>query len=59
MTTATKKTRSPEYVAAFAAWYAADQALILAEMDRQTAETSYLDNANHYSVSRESVISVS
>jgi hypothetical protein len=47
--TTTKKTRSPEYAAAFAAHYAAQQAHAFAEMDRQSAEVAYLNNANRYS----------
>lgn len=45
----TTKTRSPEYAAAFAVSYAANQALSFAEMDRETAEFAYLNNANRYS----------
>ena len=48
-TMSAKKTRSPEYVAAFAVYHAANQALIFAEMDFQTAEAAYFDNNNHYS----------
>jgi len=47
--TTTKKPRSPEHAAAFAAYYAADQSLILAELDRQAAEAACLENAKHYS----------
>lgn len=48
-TMSAKKTRSPEYVAAFAVYHSANQALAFAEMDFQTAEAAYFDSGNHYS----------
>jgi len=47
--TTTKKPRSPEHAAAFAAYHTAQQAHAFAELDRQSAEVAYLNNANRYS----------